>query len=338
VFPSDIPMSSNNCATVFLFDWDDTLMASTHLEKPCDVNIEISYMLSEIDARTSRVLMAALATPHARVVILTNAEESWVWASAKHMPRVDALLQSGRILVVSAYQPFEERVGEPRREAEYRRFLHTQSSSEWKDGAVRRLAVHFKRSLIRMKPTSLQVVAVGDREHDLEAGHTLAKLLSSIVSTTSVKAIKMQSAPGIRELEGELHLLGNMLPSIISKMGDLKCSMGRKPEAKTQCDSVSVLPESKRKIEQTVVETSEQESDEDSHVAVQKRTRIASSVLREEEAPIVDGSFPLLKDVQKLQKRKVPKFLEDRKPITSKVVAKRKRERRLSKQMVGSMA
>jgi len=329
-------MSADKCATVFLFDWDDTLIPSTHLEKPCDVNIEISDMLSEIDARTSRVLEAALSTPCARVVILTNAEESWVWASAKHMPRVDALLQLGNISVVSAHQPFEERVEEPQREAEYRRFLHTKSSSEWKDGVVHQLAVSFKRSLSRMKPTSLQVVAVGDREHDLEAGRTLAKLLSSIVPTTSVKAVKMQSAPGIRDLEGELHVLGNMLPAIVSKKGDLKCSMGRKPEAKVQSGPVPALPENKRKAAQTIVGIQDG-YDEKGRVFAQKRTRLANSNFSEEKDPIVDA-FPHLKDVQKLQKRKVAKSAEDRKPITSKSVAKRTRATRLSKQMLSSMA
>mmetsp|Transcript_1891 Transcript_1891/g.4437 ORF Transcript_1891/g.4437 Transcript_1891/m.4437 type:complete len:276 (+) Transcript_1891:157-984(+) len=116
------PTSQND--TVFLFDWDDTLFGTTHLEQLGYMDIinvsqpddaprsplsilapasldDLAAQLQQLDYLAAEVL--ARAAQRGRVVIVTNAGDGWVQISSERfLPRVKAVLDSFTIRIVSA--------------------------------------------------------------------------------------------------------------------------------------------------------------------------------------------------------------------------------------------
>jgi len=215
---------ANGTATMFLFDWDDTLHPTTAISDVDQSNLP--ELLREIDVAAAHALSLALAIPYSHVTLLTNAEEAWVWMTAQRMPLVQQLLLSGNIAIVSAYRPLEVLLGESEESTAFRRQMHESASIEWKNIAVaQRLAVPYCEALRIMQTTSVQVVTVGDRAHDMEAGRTLATFLRTEADQVFVKAVRMLERPSIPELLAETSLLGDLLASLCQQDGNVNCSL-----------------------------------------------------------------------------------------------------------------
>jgi hypothetical protein len=246
------PVSMN---TVFLVDWDDTLLPTSPLQGHGAANETMKTMLADIDAAASQVLEAALAVPGADVTLLTNACLDWVWTSSRsHLPEVHKILRSGNVSVLSARPSCPAGTGgatEAEREA--RQAQHAKSSVEWKDATVRgplarRLCGRWERKKREMQrqqapapaPASdlpaFQVVTIGDSPHDLEAGKTLAQLLErpATEEAVKVKTVQMQPAPTAPELLAQLRVLLRTLPALARRPTSLECSMCRKPPTPPQ--------------------------------------------------------------------------------------------------------
>lgn len=241
--------------TIFLVDWDDTLLPTSALQGQCAPNETMQSMMADIDGAATQVLEAALSVRGSDVTLLTNACLDWVWTSSKsHLPQVHTILRSGRVSVVSAHRPLPPcpvgQAGETQAEREIRQAQHTKSSVEWKDAKVRgplarrlrgRLERTQKQFARQQAPTSdlpaFQVVAIGDATHDLEAGKTLGQLLKSPATdeVAWVKTVQMKSAPNAPELLAQLQVLAQMLPALARRQTSLECSMCRKPSTPPQC-------------------------------------------------------------------------------------------------------
>lgn len=211
-------------ASVWLFDWDDTLMPTSAVGGDIFEGELCSDLLCDVDDAAARCLSTALAMPRSHVILLTNAAEAWVWTSAKHMPRVHEILLSGRISLVSAHRPFSKVSGETHEATAYRQMLHAAASTDWKDVAVReRIAAPLCHALGAMQPHLVQVVTVGDKAHDMEAGHTLAGLFRNAVQQVNVETVRMQEMPTIPVLVDELSALANSLEVLCTSSSDVDC-------------------------------------------------------------------------------------------------------------------
>jgi len=110
------PKPSPSPNTVIMFDWDDTLLASSYLAglgfrldspppSPTQ-HAEIESAMRALEA--SVVSLLQLAVQYGHVNVVTNAEHGWVQLSAqKFMPRVVPLLSHPSIHVISARSTFE---------------------------------------------------------------------------------------------------------------------------------------------------------------------------------------------------------------------------------------
>lgn len=97
--------------TVTIFDWDDTLMATTHIELVMQhfggIPSSTKEQLKALDKISSGLLTAACE--HGKAVIITNATDGWVQHSAGLcMPTVKGLLSTLPIEVISARGAFEQ--------------------------------------------------------------------------------------------------------------------------------------------------------------------------------------------------------------------------------------
>lgn len=237
-------------STVFIFDWDDTLLPSaalSHIEERLWFQA-----LREVDNAAARVLSIALATPQSHVQLLTNAEEGWVWTSAQHMPRVQQLLLAGKISLLSAHPHLELVPGETEEATARRRCLLKRSSTEWKDIAVReRLAGPLCEAIRGTRPSSVQVLTVGDQAHDMEAGRTLAEFFRQEVQHVSVKVVRMQEKPTVLELTAELSTLATSLPALCGKAGDLVCSLAKNGPGEGRSSQVEQVRSASRQVHES---------------------------------------------------------------------------------------
>jgi hypothetical protein len=195
-------------ATIFLFDWDDTLLPTSAVGLQGGLEKTLPALLSQVDDMVVSLLRSCLKLPCSQVTILTNADEKWVWSSASFLPQTLALLRSGVVSVVSANKRDTN-----------------QSFELWKDDMVRALAGPYEKVLERLRPRTLHVVAVGDCNHDLEAGRTLAQLLRHQVQRSSVKAVRMRSQPSIVEILAEHRAVLSALPGLCATRGDMSCTL-----------------------------------------------------------------------------------------------------------------
>mmetsp|Transcript_11494 Transcript_11494/g.39248 ORF Transcript_11494/g.39248 Transcript_11494/m.39248 type:complete len:239 (+) Transcript_11494:198-914(+) len=97
--------------TVTIFDWDDTLMATTHIELVMQhfggVPASTKEQLKALDKVSASLL--SMACQHGKAVIITNATDGWVQHSAGLcLPEVKALLGTLPIEVISARGAFEQ--------------------------------------------------------------------------------------------------------------------------------------------------------------------------------------------------------------------------------------
>lgn len=191
-------------ATIFVLDWDDTLMPTTASDLQGGLAKTLPALVSQVDQLVAGLLKSCLKLPLSQVTILTNAEEEWVWASASFLPQTLELLRSGTIGVVSAHRRGENHCFE-----------------QWKDLMVKSLAGSYQRVLQQLRPRNLHVVAIGDCPHDLAAGRTLAQLLRNEVERTSVKTVRMKNQPTVVELIAQLRALLNTLPGLCATRGDV---------------------------------------------------------------------------------------------------------------------
>jgi len=99
--------------TLFIFDWDDTLMCTTFMDAmKIDLQSKmesISELWIDLDKLSSSALnILTTAMSLGKVVIITNAEEKWVEYSAqKFMPELIPILR--QIRIISARTEYEKK-------------------------------------------------------------------------------------------------------------------------------------------------------------------------------------------------------------------------------------
>merc|ERR1719189_3305321 len=163
--------------TVIIFDWDDTLLCSTAIQRHHWCRRE----MRQLERYVKRALRAAMRL--GETLIVTNGNATWVEDSAReYMPGLLPLLS--RVSVVSARASFENQYpGDP--------FM-------WKRAAFEHLltkARHFPAV------PALNLVVFGAQYPEIDAAHYVAWLRGD---STELKAVKFKEAPTVLELVGQL--------------------------------------------------------------------------------------------------------------------------------------
>jgi outer membrane biosynthesis protein TonB len=187
---------------VIIFDWDDTLLASSFLSAKgyrldsADRHHEVDAQLKELEQSVVSVL--SLAMSYGPTHIITNAESGWVQLSAqKFIPSVVPLLS--KVTVHSARSTYES--------------MFPENPLKWKYYAFQeKLASTFAEA-----KSEKHVVSFGDSHVEREAVRAVTKGLLN----TRTKSVKFAERPSMEQLRRQLDLVTNCFHYILSHDGDL---------------------------------------------------------------------------------------------------------------------
>jgi hypothetical protein len=194
--------------TLFIFDWDDTVLPSTWLQQnglrldaasqPTDAQREI---LAEVAAVACRTIRAA--RQRGAVVLVTNAERGWIELSCqKFLPVLYPMLEN--IKMVSARTTYEG----PK----------CASPLEWKLRAFAvEIETHFGLKVLTDAAEQKNILSLGDSLHEREAVLTATASLPSC----STKSLKFVERPSISEICKQHDLISNCFDQIVHHNGNL---------------------------------------------------------------------------------------------------------------------
>ena len=192
------------CPRLIIIDWDDTLNPSSWCMKNGVLTVrppfgnEIST-LRELSLKVAATLQKCLE--NGLVVIVTNAETGWVEMSAKMLlPDVSRLLS--HVPVISARSSFES--------------IMRDAPTMWKALTFGRLISEWFETFGReaiVDDIILEVVSIGDSEHEREALHHVS--FHHEVKFVS-KSIKLLERPTIEEMKKQHDALVDKLDTLLS--------------------------------------------------------------------------------------------------------------------------
>jgi len=210
--------------TVIMFDWDDTLLASSFLSArgyrvDC---VESPALLSDAsDAAQLRaqeqcvVALLTLALSYGTVNIVTNAETGWVELSAqKFMPAVLPLLS--RVNVLSARSTFEPAYPEAPLKWKYYAF-HERLRSVFGDACMDGRAGEADIASLPVGDMKKNIVSFGDSHVEREA----IRAVTRGVPGWRCKSVKFAERPTVEQLRRQLELVSNCFHYIATHPADL---------------------------------------------------------------------------------------------------------------------
>jgi len=192
--------------TVIVFDWDDTLLASSFLSgKGYRLDSDMSKCGVELDQglralEQSVCAVLNLACTYGEVHVITNAETGWVQLSAqKFIPAVVPLLS--KLKIISARSTFECQFPE--------------SPLKWKYFAFQQ----------KLEPLFLganasihkNIISFGDSHVEREAVRSVTRG----VPNTLCKSVKFAERPSMEQLRRQIELVTNCFSYIHNHTGDL---------------------------------------------------------------------------------------------------------------------
>jgi len=201
--------------TFLIFDWDDTLLPTTWIEKQ-GLRLDGPAPSEEQDQELQRMAEHATQTLKAakalgEVILVTNAERGWVELSCKKfMPGLCSSLQDLRIL--SARSTYEHQgVARP---------------SEWKYLAFQHELERFcdeQHPVIGQADTAAgatrrrNVISIGDSPHEREA---LIRVTAHMPDSR-VKAVKLMARPEVQQLRQEHEIISDCFRDLVNLDGNL---------------------------------------------------------------------------------------------------------------------
>jgi len=195
--------------SVIIFDWDDTLLCSSLLaEKGFSiansrlVDDETAAGLKSLSATVQKVLKLALSTG-STVLIVTNAETSWVQLSAhKFMPDCLELINQERIRVVSARSSFED--------------FYPDEPMQWKQHCFREETQRALDQQGSKYGQFRQLLSLGDSQSERIAAQTISAEMG-----LCCKSVKFVQSPSIAQLMQQLRLVINCFGYLQTHKGTL---------------------------------------------------------------------------------------------------------------------
>jgi len=198
-----VNLTTSNQETEIIFDWDDTLLASSflsgkgyRLDSTIERTNEIDAQLKDLEQSVITVLNLALS--FGNVHIITNAETGWVQLSAqKFIPGVVPLLN--KVKVISARSTFEG--------------MFPESPFKWKFFAFQE---KLSKSFSEMK-TEKNIISFGDSHVEREAVRAVTRGWPK----KRKKSVKFAERPSMEQLRRQIELVTNCFQYIHSHDGDL---------------------------------------------------------------------------------------------------------------------
>jgi len=195
--------SSPDKETIIIFDWDDTLLASSFLSsKGYRLDTDKSKIV-DVDAGLRELEQAiinaiTLALQYGEVHIVTNAETGWVQLSAqKFLPAVVPLLN--RVSILSARSTYESR--------------YPDAPLKWKYYAFQeKLAPSFSEP-----KRAKNILSFGDSHVEREAIRAVTRGFPN----TRCKSVKFAERPSMEQLRRQIELVTNCFQYIHHHDGDL---------------------------------------------------------------------------------------------------------------------
>lgn len=221
------PSPTFSTHTVIMFDWDDTLLASSFLSArgyrvdcvDTPATLSDSSDAAQLRAQEQCVVsLLKLALSYGHVNIVTNAEVGWVELSAqKFMPAVLPLLS--RVTVLSARSTFEP--------------AHPEAPLKWKYYAFheRLRAVFGERCMESRAATEAELPALSSVVADLHRNivsfgdsHVEREAIRAVtrgVPGWRCKSVKFAERPTVEQLRRQLELVTNCFHYIATHTADL---------------------------------------------------------------------------------------------------------------------
>jgi hypothetical protein len=190
-----------SAVTEVIFDWDDTLLASSflsgkgyRLDGITERLPEVDSQLKDLEQSVCAVLSAALSCGN--VTIITNAETGWVQLSAKKfIPGVVPLLD--KLKVVSARSTYEP--------------SYPDAPLQWKMCAFQEQLREAGDNVTR------NVISFGDSHVEREAVLAVTRGLPN----TRTKSVKFAERPSMGQLRRQIELVTSCFQYIFTHEGDL---------------------------------------------------------------------------------------------------------------------
>jgi hypothetical protein len=192
--------------SLFIFDWDDTLLPTSFILKENIMNEEnlseeLRSLFSILEEKIINILNLSISKGN--VYIITNSSLSWfIHSSEKFFPNLSSILN--KIKIISARDEYEN--------------IYPRDSKIWKQKAFYNLESEIDNNL----PTNM--ICFGDSSNELEAGKNFASHLRE----SFVKTIKFKEKPEIEDLIKQLNLIENKFDFIYSKAKNLSIVVEQK--------------------------------------------------------------------------------------------------------------
>jgi hypothetical protein len=171
--------------TLIIFDWDDTLLCSTAINRAALNASQLQQVSHEADA------VLAVASELGETMIVTNGNGTWVDDSAhRFLPDLVPRLQS--MEVISARAAWEH--------------VHPSDPFKWKSAEF--------HEILQRKPSdeNLNLVVIGDSPAEMQAAHSAAAAFKGQIV---VKTLKFREAPSCHQLVGQLRKLKTDLSAFV---------------------------------------------------------------------------------------------------------------------------
>lgn len=171
-----------------VFDWDDTLFATTHVV----FQNQQDSCCRKLDSLVTEILAEALQL--SQVYIITNATANWVESCAQQfLPNVVPLLK--QVVILSARHLYEPH--------------YPNEPGAWKRDAFKHIPQH------------KHIISIGDSDYERHAVIDLCATLPH----TFCKSVKFQVCPSLDQLVAELECISHNIPYIIAHEGHLDLSI-----------------------------------------------------------------------------------------------------------------
>ena len=174
---------------IFIFDWDDTLFCTSHLNQNKDSFFKLYDLprrdkkkIQEIQFYVYQILDKALS--NGTVFIITNSSDGWIQKSTKlYYPELIPILN--KVNIISARSLYEKK--------------YPNNMEMWKIKAFTDLPEIYDID----KTVRTNIVCIGDNDIEIKCGKKLAEFFDDYV----LKTVKFRENPDLDELVKQLNLI-----------------------------------------------------------------------------------------------------------------------------------
>lgn len=191
--------------SIILFDWDDTLLCSTYLQKHNFFNHiqspPYNDKVSLIEKHVYRLLTIAISLGD--TYIITNASSGWVEYSAiRFYPSIVPLLS--KVKIISARNAFSD--------------LFPNDMLMWKFMTFTNVANLYNKDIVT------NIICVGDSNIEMEAASKMGLLFKEVF----IKTIKFKEEPKPEQIIKQLMLISEQFVNIHSEARDISIKVEKK--------------------------------------------------------------------------------------------------------------